>query len=87
MFVAVTALLVASMAITLVRVVRGPTPYDRILGVNVHGTMTVLLIAVTGYLTGRPDFLDLSIAYALLNFVGTLAALKYFRFGHLGDEP
>ena len=87
MFVAVTVLLVAAMAMTLVRVVRGPTPYDRILAVNVHGTMTVLLIAVAGYLTDRPDFLDLSIAYALLNFVGTLAALKYFRFGHLGDEP
>ena len=87
MFAALTVLLVVSMAITLVRVVRGPTVYDRILAVNVHGTMTVLLIAVTGYLTERPDFLDLSIAYALLNFVGTLAALKYFRFGHLGDEP
>ncbi len=87
MFAVVTTLLVVAMAMTLARVVRGPTPYDRILAVNVHGTMTVMLIAVTGYLTDRPDFLDLSIAYALINFVGTLAALKYFRFGHLGDEP
>ena len=87
MFSAATGFLVVAMALTLVRAVRGPTPYDRILAVNVHGTMTVLLIAVAGYLTDRPDFLDLSLAYALLNFVGTLAALKYFRFGHLGEEP
>ncbi len=87
MFTVATACLVVAMALTLVRAVRGPTPYDRILAVNVHGTMTVLLIAVAGYLTDRPDFLDLSLAYAFLNFVGTLAALKYFRFGHLGEEP
>lgn len=87
MFTAATMLLVAAMALTLGRAIRGPTPYDRILAVNVHGTMTVMLIAVAGFLTGRPDFLDLSLAYALLNFVGTLAALKYFKHGHLGEEP
>ncbi|MBT5432687.1 MAG: monovalent cation/H+ antiporter complex subunit F [Alphaproteobacteria bacterium] len=86
MFDVATLLLVIAMALTLVRAVRGPTPYDRILAVNVHGTMTVLLIALAGFLTGRPDFLDLSLTYALLNFVGTLAALKFFKFGHLGEE-
>lgn len=87
MFSLATLLVVIAMAMTLIRAVRGPTPYDRILAVNVHGTMTVLLIALAGFLTGRPDFLDLSLAYALLNFVGTLAALKYFKHGHLGEEP
>ena len=86
MFDVATLLLVIAMALTLVRAVRGPTPYDRILAVNVHGTMTVLLIALAGFLPGRPDFLDLSLTYALLNFVGTLAALKFFKFGHLGEE-
>jgi multicomponent Na+:H+ antiporter subunit F len=86
MFSLATLLVVIAMAMTLIRAVRGPTPYDRILAVNVHGTMTVLLIALAGFLTDRPDFLDLSLAYALLNFVGTLAALKFFKHGHLGEE-
>ncbi|MBN35506.1 MAG: hypothetical protein CMM46_12200 [Rhodospirillaceae bacterium] len=85
MFDVATMLLVIAMALTLTRAVKGPTLYDRILAVNVHGTMTVLLIAVAGYLVDRPDFLDLSLTYALLNFVGTLAALKYFKHGHLGE--
>ena len=79
-------LVVLGMALTLIRAVRGPTVYDRILAVNVYGTMTVMLIALTGFLVGRPDFMDLSLVYALLNFVGTLAALKFFKHGHLGRE-
>ena len=79
-------LVVVAMALTLVRTLKGPTLYDRILAVNVHGTMTVMLIALAGFLVDRPDFLDLSLVYALLNFVGTLAALKFFKHGHLGEE-
>jgi multicomponent Na+:H+ antiporter subunit F len=86
MFATAVFLLFLAMAIVLVRAVRGPTTYDRILAVNVHGTMTVVLIALAGFLIDRPAFLDLSLAYALLNFVGTLATLKYFKFGHLGEE-
>ena len=59
MEVAAAVLLVVAMAMTLGRAVLGPTHYDRILAVNVHGTMTVVLIALAGFLTGRPDFLDL----------------------------
>lgn len=81
-----TLLVVCGMALALYRAVRGPTVYDRILAINVHGTMTVLLIALLGFLVERPDFLDLSLVYALLNFVGTLAALKFFKHGHLGEE-
>jgi multicomponent Na+:H+ antiporter subunit F len=79
-------LVVTGMSLTLYRAIKGPTVYDRILAVSVHGTMTVMLIALAGFLTGRPDFLDLSLVYALLNFVGTLAALKFFKHGHLGEE-
>jgi multicomponent Na+:H+ antiporter subunit F len=86
MFSASIALVVLGMTLVLVRAVRGPTPYDRILAVNVHGTMTVVLIALAGFLVDRPAFLDLSLVYALLNFVGTLAALKFFKHGHLGEE-
>lgn len=87
MFVMAAVAIVAGMAMALVRAVRGPTVYDRILAVNAHGSMTVLLIAVIGFLTDRPDFLDLALLYALLNFIGTLAALKFFKHGHLGEEP
>lgn len=86
MYMAATFLLLLAMTVVLVRAVRGPTPYDRILAVNVAGTMTVMLIAVAGFLVDRPIFLDLSLVYALLNFVGTLSALKFFKHGHLGEE-
>ncbi len=82
---AATAILIG-MALVLVRAVRGPTIYDRILAINVHGTQTVLLIAVVGFLSDRPDFLDLSLVYALINFIGTLAVLKLFKYGGLGGS-
>ena len=75
-----------TMAMVLVRAVRGPTVYDRILSVNTFGTATVLFIALLGFLTGRPDFLDLGLLYALLNFIGTIALLKYFKYGNLAEE-
>ena len=86
MFSVAFFLVLLAMALVLIRAVRGPTTYDRILSVNVIGTMTVILIALAGFLVDRPAFLDLSLVYALLNFVGTLAALKYFKHGHLGEE-
>jgi multicomponent Na+:H+ antiporter subunit F len=86
MFSATMFLVMLGMVLVLIRAVRGPTPYDRILAVNVHGTMTVVLIALAGFLVDRPAFLDLSLVYALINFVGTLAALKFFKHGYLGDE-
>ena len=72
-----------TMALVLVRAAFGPSVYDRILAVNTFGTATVLFISVLGFLTGRPDFLDLALLYALLNFIGTIAILKYFKHGSL----
>ena len=83
--VAGAAVLVA-MTMALIRAVRGPTVYDRILSVNAFGTTTVLFIALLGFVTGRPDFLDLGLLYALLNFIGTIALLKYFEYGNLAEE-
>ena len=80
--VAIGAVLV-TMAMALVRAVRGPSVYDRILAVNTFGTVTVLFIAVLGFVSGRPDFLDLALLYAMLNFIGTIALLKYFKHGDL----
>jgi len=82
-FGAATAALLVCMVMTLVRSILGPTVFDRILAVNSFGTKTVLLIAVVGFLNGRPDFLDLALVYALMNFIGTIAAMKFTRFGDL----
>lgn len=75
-----------TMLLALIAAVKGPTVFDRILAVNMFGTKTVLLIAVSGFLTGRPDWLDLALVYALVNFVGTIAVVKYARFGDLGSD-
>jgi multicomponent Na+:H+ antiporter subunit F len=77
-YVVVIATLV-TMALALVRATLGPTVYDRVLAVNMFGTKTVLLLSVIAFLGGRPDFLDLALAYALINFIGVLAVLEFFK--------
>ena len=72
--------LIVAIALMLVRALSGPTLYDRVLAVNSIGTKIILLLGVIGFLTGRPDFLDISILYALINFVATIAILKFFRY-------
>ena len=72
--------LIIAIALMLVRALSGPTLYDRVLAVNSIGTKIILLLGVIGFLTGRPDFLDISILYALINFVATIAILKFFRY-------
>lgn len=84
MFAAAAIGLVVAMALALIRAYAGPTLYDRILAVNAFGTKTVLMIAVLGFLMGRPEFLDIALVYALINFIGTIAVLKFFRYGDLG---
>ena len=84
MFAAATLAILVAMALALARALIGPTLYDRILAINAFGTKTVLIIAVYGFLTGRPDFSDVALVYALINFIGTVAVLKYFEYGDLG---
>jgi len=83
MFVVAALAILVTMSLAMVRALLGPTVYDRILALNVFGTKTVLLIAVLGFLTGRPDFLDLALVYALINFIGVIAMLKFFEYGDL----
>ena len=83
MMEAAAAALIVSMAQMLVRAVMGPTAYDRILAANSFGTKTVLFVAVIGFLFGRPEFLDIAIVYALINFVATIAMMKFFRYKSL----
>ena len=73
--VAIALLATISMALT--RALLGPTVFDRILAVNAIGTKTVLLIAVLGFATGRPEFLDIALVYALINFIGVIAILRF----------
>lgn len=82
--VASISLLIALTGI-IARAILGPTVFDRTQAVNTAGTVAMLLLAVVGFLTGRPDFLDIAIIYGLLNVIGTIAVLKYFRHGDLGD--
>jgi multicomponent Na+:H+ antiporter subunit F len=84
MFTVASLALLTVIAMLLVRAFIGPTFTDRILAVNSVGTVVVLLIALFGFLTSRPEFLDIALLYALINFVGTLAILKFFNFGDLG---
>jgi multicomponent Na+:H+ antiporter subunit F len=72
--------------LAIIRATLGPTSFDRVLAVNAVGSIAVLLIAVYGFFARRPAFLDIAMLYALINFIGTIAILKFFRFGTLGDH-
>ena len=85
MFDAATLALLVTVALALARAVPGPTVFDRLIAANTVGTTAVLLLSVIGFLAGRPEFLDLAIVYGLLNVVGTIAVLKFFRYGSLGE--
>lgn len=82
-FVVAVGAVAVSMLLALGRAALGPTAFDRLLAVNSFGTHTVLLIAVSGFLTGRPEWLDLALLYALVNFTGVVAVCRWARFGHL----
>ena len=85
MFAVIAAALLVTLALALARAAMGPTVFDRLQGANTVGTVAMLLLAVIGFLGGRPEFLDLAIVYGFLNVIGTIAVLKFFRYGGLGD--
>lgn len=78
-FTIATFAVLFSMSLAVTRALRGPTVFDIILAVNSIGTKTVLLIALMGFLNGRPDFLDLGLVYTMINFIGTIAVLKFIE--------
>ena len=69
-----------SMALMLGRLIGGPSLYDRLLAVNSFGTKTVLFLCVFCFVIDRPDGVDIAILYALMNFIATVAVLKFFRY-------
>lgn len=85
MFEFATFAVAGSLLLLTIRLFVGPSLYDRVLALNTFGTCTVLMIGVLGFLTERPEFLDIALLYALINFVGTIAVLKFFRYRRLGD--
>ena len=85
LLVAAIAILI-TMALALARALLGPSVYDRVLAVNMFGTKTVLLIAIMAFLRGRTDFLDLALAYALINFIGVLAVLWFVHESHEREQ-
>jgi len=85
MFPFAMAAILVTMGLALARAALGPTVFDRILALNMFGTKTVLLIAVLCFMTDRTDFLDLALLYALLNFIGVIAVLRFSKYGHFGE--
>ena len=87
MFLAALIACAISSLLVLARIILGKTTYDRILAVNSLGTIIVLGRALHGFFMNRPEFLDIAIVYALINFIGTVAILKLFSTGSLkGNE-
>ncbi len=84
MFAVASLTIIVVMALVLARALLGPTVYDRILAVNTFGTLTVVLITVHGFLTDRPEFLDIALVYVFINFIATIAVTKFVKFRDLG---
>lgn len=86
MLMAATLALLGALVLAVIRAIRGPTVFDRVLAGNSVGTLAILLLAVVGFLDGRPEWLDIGITYGLLNMISTLAVLKFFRHGDLAYD-
>lgn len=87
MFAAAAIAILVALALVVVRAIKGPTVFDRVLAGNAVGSLSIMMLAVFGFLTGRPEFLDIGLTYGLLNLIGTLAVLKFFRYGDLAYDP
>jgi multicomponent Na+:H+ antiporter subunit F len=77
---ATTMFLIIGMLLMLTRLIGGPSLYDRLLAVNSFGTKTVLFLCVFGFIIDRPDGIDIALLYALMNFIATIAVLKFFSY-------
>ncbi|MEP6342492.1 MAG: monovalent cation/H+ antiporter complex subunit F [Maricaulaceae bacterium] len=68
------------MGLMIARLIMGPTLYDRLLAVNSFGTKTVIFLCLFCMIIDRPDGVDIALLYALMNFIATIAVLKFFRY-------
>ncbi|MEZ5818301.1 MAG: monovalent cation/H+ antiporter complex subunit F [Hyphomicrobiaceae bacterium] len=86
MFTAAAIAILIALVLAIIRALKGPTVFDRVLAGNSIGTLAILLLATMGFLTGRPEWLDIALTYGILNLIGTLAILKFFRHGDLAYD-
>jgi multicomponent Na+:H+ antiporter subunit F len=86
MLIAAVVAILVTMFLALIRTFLGPTEYDRMLAANSFGTKTVLLIALGGYALSWNSYLDVALLYALLNFVGTIAVMRFFEYRNPTDK-
>lgn len=82
-YLATAVAMLIGLSIILVRAIAGPTVYDRILATNAIGTKTILFVTLLGYISGRTEFIDMAIVYALITFITTIAILKFAEKGRL----
>ena len=87
MYYVVTLATLITMGLALLRAILGPSVYDRVLAVNMFGTKTVLLISILGFVMGRPDFLDIAIVYALINFISVIGVLHFSDSAVFKHDP
>jgi multicomponent Na+:H+ antiporter subunit F len=91
MFAVAAAAVMVALALAVVRALAGPTVFDRLVAANKIGNGVILLVAIFGFLMGRPEWLDIGILYGLLNIIAVFAVLKFLRYGDLsysgGEEP
>ena len=83
MYVASAAAILVSIFLFLLRALLGPTTHDRILAANALGSKTVILIALLGFIFDRPGFFDIALLYAMINFIGTIAIVKFIEYRRL----
>lgn len=82
-FHASAIILILTIFLCLYRVIAGPGVENRLIAVNTVGTKTIILLVIIGFIYGRPLFIDISIIYAMINFIAALAIAKYLRRGCL----
>ena len=76
-FLAMAITIVVASFVSLYRGIEGPGIFNRIIAVNVIGTKTIVLLVLIGFIYERPDFFDIALLYAILNFIMTIAATRY----------
>ena len=87
MLLFVMVIVLGTMGLALIRAVRGPTVYDRILAANAFTTKIIVMVVTFGFVVGDPGlYLDIALMYALIGFIGTVAVLKVSEFGNLGQS-
>jgi len=82
-YLATAVVLLVGMFMILIRAIAGPTVYDRILATNALGTKTIVFVTLLGYVSGRTEFIDMAIIYAMVSFITTIAILKFAEMGRL----